>query len=292
VAIAAAIVADSWIVPLPTFPLPPSPPIPLKAAGAAAFMELPLGGIEPDTAAMYRATVIDMPTLNGYSGNEPTHYDAVRAGLEDHDDSVLDALTARGPIAVAVRRAAAGAVARLQWLRLHPRATALSEDTDASWFIFRAVPPPPKAGCGESLLPLASARDRRGPLDLRALTDGDSMTFWMTPEHQQAGDTIEIDLGGVSTACSIRISLGTSTAFYPRRLTVATSSDGESWSTAFIGSMGGAAVLAALERPHDARLEIPLPESPARFIRLRLEEGHPRMPWIVTEVAVTAVGRK
>ena len=73
---------------------------------------------------------------------------------------------------------------------------------------------------------------------------------------------------------------------YPRTLTVEISVEGTAWTTAFSGKTGGLAVLGALASPANPVLEIGLPSSPARFIRLRVEQALERDPWVVTDVKV------
>ena len=66
-----AIAADSWIRPLPVLPPPPAWPSTVSTANIAAFVELPLGETLHDAAAMYRTTLTDRPTANGYGGLLP-----------------------------------------------------------------------------------------------------------------------------------------------------------------------------------------------------------------------------
>jgi hypothetical protein len=285
--IGVAVVADTWPAQLPLLD-PPSAWAPAVAtSGVAAFVELPLGDTGADTAAMYRASLAHLPTINGYSGYEPAHYDALRRALEELDDSVLEALASRGPVLVVVNRHADGTGRQLEWLSGNHLTRAVSGDADQSWFVVAATSVAP-ARCGTSFLPIVSARDVSGPLDLGRLTDQDEATFWITSGPQQAGDTLLLDLGQMRQLCSIQLSLGTHVGLFPRRLSVATSEDLQSWRTSFLGSTAGMAVLAAVAHPLAARFEIGLPRAAARFIRLRLEASHPKIPWIVTELAVTA----
>jgi F5/8 type C domain-containing protein len=291
IALALAIVADSWIVPLPTFELPPMWASLPPAQGAPAFLELPLGEVEHDIAAMYRAMAMNWRTVNGNSGYIPDYYQAANIGLEERDDTVLSAIATHGPIIVAVRRNEEEAAERLAWLRALPGAEPLSDDRDA-WFFRVTGSAPAPIRCDGAQLRSSAASDRHGSVDIRPLTDNDPNTYWSTTKPQQPGDMIQFDLGEASALCSIRLSLGTFAALYPRRLNVATSIDGESWTTVFDGRTGGAAVLSALERPSDARIEIPLGGGAARFIRLRLDEGSAKASWVISDVAVTASAQR
>ena len=284
---AVGLVADGWIGNLPMLP-PPTPwPSQVPTAGVVAFLEVPFGDIYHDTAAMFRAVAGSLPTANGYSGYEPSYYKAARHAFGERDDSVLDAFASRGPLIVSVDRQAPWTPENLAWVRAYPHATALGDHADRTWFLVSPPPPVKKAACAASVLPIASARDQHGSVDLRPLTDGDNKTSWTSGPAQQAGDGLELDLANVVTPCSVRMSLGARVDAFPRRLSVSTSTDASAWQTPFEGATAGAAVLAGIERPLDARLEIPLGNLQARFVRLRLEASQSDVPWIVTEVVIT-----
>jgi len=104
VLIAAGLAADGWPSPrLPiaqaaTHPSCPSDP----DARAVAFLQLPLGAVMDDVAAMSRARARGLPSINGYSGYVTPSYRQVEARLVQLDSSVFDDLTTQGPIEVAV----------------------------------------------------------------------------------------------------------------------------------------------------------------------------------------------
>jgi len=50
--------------------------------------------------------------------------------------------------------------------------------------------------------------------------------------------------------------------------------------------MAGSTMKAALENPKQIAVPIPLAPSAARFLRLRLDEAHPEVPWLVTDLLV------
>jgi hypothetical protein len=133
--VAFAVVAEAWTTTLPMYPLPQAWQVPASAGPLAAFVELPIGDVYRDVAAMYRATLVGLPTVNGYSGFAPPSYDRLRRALEKRDASALDALTSRGAILVVVDRHADGAIACREWLASYPRATWLTDDGD--WTMFR-----------------------------------------------------------------------------------------------------------------------------------------------------------
>jgi hypothetical protein len=278
----AGIIADGAVRGLPLLPLPEPWPA-ARAAGFAAVVEFPLGDTDHDVAAMYRATLHRRPTVNGYSGYDPSYYAALRLASVRRDVTALPALNISGTLLIAVDTRAEG-----NWAAFaanHQNTTRLGED--GRWTFFRLEPPsavPERVICAGDPIAIAAASDNGHALDLAPVTDHDAFTWWGT--RQERGRAITLDLGRDARPCSLALSSGTLVGNYPRALSVFTSSDGQMWEQAFTGRMGGMAVRAALERPTDPRIDVPLPSAPARFIRMQLDESDPREPWIVTEVAV------
>lgn len=286
--IAAAILADSWITPLPMLLPPPAWPSTIATGTFASFVELPLGETLHDAAAMYRTTLTGRPTANGYSGYFPAHYEALTLALDELDDAAIDYLSERGPLLVVIDRTWPYARERVEWLTKHPRARNVGETAETAWFTVDRAPAMPALNCGGATIPIASVRDWWGRAPLGPITDGDDDTFWVTGDSQQTGDFLELDLGRAANVCSVRLSVGSHAGSYPRSLSVSTSQDAVSWHTSFSGRMAGAAIGAAVDQPRAATMELPLGAQPARFVRLRIEADQPKTPWLVTEVAITA----
>jgi hypothetical protein len=286
--VAVAIIADSWITPLPVVLPPPAWPSSVATGNFASFVELPLGDTLHDAAAMYRTTLTARPTANGYSGYFPEHYEALTLALDELDGAAIDFLAGRGPLLVAIDRTWPYARQRVEWLTRHPRARNVGETAETAWFMVDRAPTPPPLNCGSATIPIKSVRDWWGRAPLEPITDGDDDTFWVTGDSQQTGDFLELDLGAAADVCSVRLSVGSHAGSYPRSLSVSTSQDDASWQTSFSGRMAGAAIGAAVDQPRAATIELPLGTEPARFIRLRLEADQPKTPWLVTEVAITA----
>ncbi len=287
VLVCAAVLADSWIRPLPLLLPPPAWPPIVPIDNITSFVELPLGETLHDVAAMYRSTLTARPTANGYSGYFPEHYEALTLALDEFDDSALDYLSSRGPLLVVVDRTWQYATERVAWLKNKSRARMVGETSDTAWFIVDTAPARPAMRCGSGTIPIASVRDWWGRAPLGPITDANDDTYWISGAAQQTGDFLEIDLGHVSDACSVRLSVGSHAGSYPRSLSVSTSPDTVTWHTSFQGRMAGAAIGAAVDQPRTATMELPLGDQPARFVRLRIEADQPRAPWLVTEVAVT-----
>jgi hypothetical protein len=287
--VALGIVADGWAAPIPMAAAPEdwSASAGEYAGGRAATLELPLGDYDRDAAAMYRAALHETPTVNGYSGFEPPYYHALRLALDEKDETVLDALTTRGPLLVASDKTDDSRGERDRWLRGHASAACIAETE--RWAIFDLPPSRSEPLRCADALHLAAARDSKGAVDAALLNDGDHRTLWTTGGPQQPGDFLLLDLGRAARLCSLKLSLGTHADLFPRSLIVETSATGASWTKVFAGKTGGRAVLAAIDRPQAAWMEFPLPATPpARFIRLTLAASHPTAPWIVADATVTA----
>src|SRR5262249_28588538 len=140
--IVAGIVADSWITSLPLLEPPRAWPPSVSTAGVASVVELPIGETLHDAAAMYRTLSTRLPTANGMSRHMPAHYPALQLGLEERDESVLDALGTHGPVLVAVEQKSPGANDTLSWLRDMSSARPIVQTDETSWFVVSASAAP------------------------------------------------------------------------------------------------------------------------------------------------------
>jgi hypothetical protein len=287
-ALAVAILADSWITRLPLLEPPQPWPSSVSAATFNSFVELPLGETMHDAAAMYRVMLTGRPTANGYSGYFPLHYEALRLGLEERDETSLNVLASRGPLLVVVERAWPYSAERLQWLRSNPAARTVAENSGYVWFIVEGQPVMTPPACSSTTLPITRVNDAKSEVALDILEDGDDDTFWTSGQSQKAGDSLVIDLGQIARPCSVQLTLGSHVGSYPRVLRVETSVDGNQWVTSFIGKTGGLALASDLTLLRQARVDLPLGPAPARFVRLRLEADERAALWLIAELAVTA----
>lgn len=266
-------------VPSAAFAIPPG-------ARPAAVLELPLGDVWRDTAATYRSTVHGTRVVNGYNGFEPLAYQVLRRGLADRDPTILDALASFGSILIAVDKTADASRQIASFVSSHPRVRPLTED--GSWSLYwlaRQPRPSQSRRCASGSIAIAAASTTRGAIDAAALTDQAPDTRWIAEEHS-TDEPVVLDLGGARQPCSIAISMGAAPVYYPGSLEVATSIDGVTWHADFRGQMAGAAWLAALANPRDARMRIPLGRRQARFVRLRADQSSDLDPWAIADVVV------
>jgi hypothetical protein len=287
IVLAAGVLADGWIHGL-ALPEVPGTWHTADASGSTGVLELPIGDILGDAAAMYRATLHDHPTVNGMSGHDPMHDAVLRLALAEGDSAALDVIGEHGPLLIAVDKQAdvnGGWIALVVGRRGIARVR-----EDARWALFRLPkrdPPSPIVAGGR--IPIVAVQDDRGAVDTRPLVDDDPATGWFRTNAQFPGEALRVDIGRTARLGSVEMSLGRNGQSYPRMLSVATSTDGERWTPAYSGRTGALAYRAALANPRDVRLIFPLEGIEARFIRLRLESAYRKLPWFVADVIVRGV---
>jgi hypothetical protein len=278
------IVADGWIRGL-ALPSPPSqfriPP----EDRSAAVMELPLGEIRRDTAAMYRVIGHGKRTVNGYNGYEPLYYRVLKQALADRDHTALEALSSFGSLLIAADNRVATKRPWASFLSNYPGIRRLGDDKN--WTLFQLPwSPPPKTSCEGNRLEITAIFDDQGQVDVATLTDENPATRWISAHPQRVGDALVLDLGRVERLCGLVVSMGSEAELYPRKLRVDTSVDNVTWKTRFRSKMGGSALRAAFEDPRDAEFLIALGGKAARFVTLRLEQSHPFYQWAVADIVV------
>lgn len=280
------IVAEGWMQDLP-MPIAPQTAFEVPAGDPpTAMMELPLGDVWRDTAAMYRATRNRLRRVNGYNGYEPPYYQVLRRALEERDPTVLDALAGFGPLLISADNRVDRDQPWASFLSSHPNARRVGDLGNRTLFRLPLKPRPQRVRCESRPLTIAAVFDGQGQLDLAPLIDQNPTTQWMTEHPQRAGDALTIDLGRVEPVCGLRLSMGSAAVLYPGTLRVATSLDNENWKTRFERDTGGEALRAALRDPVRPNLVVPLFVKAARFIRLQIVRSRPEHPWAVANIIV------
>ncbi len=280
--ILAGIVADGWIDPLA---LPTVPDIwpPARAQGFTAVLELPLGDVFDDDAAMYRAISHGRPVVNGTSGFEPTHYFTLRTALAEHDTGIFDGFPSGQRLLIVVdnQKDPQGI-----WPRLLASLHATPIADEGRWTFFAMDTQPEPSVCDGRPAPIASISTNGAPVDLARLTDRDPRTWWAGPHTQRIGDELILDLGAEVRPCAVMLSMGEFRISYPRQLTVETSSTGREWTRVAARRTAGLTMRGALANPKSVPIVIPLAASAGRFVRLRIDEPHPQIAWLVTDIEV------
>jgi hypothetical protein len=279
------LVADGW---LGLALLPPPAAGPAEPwVGVAAVVELPLGGPERDSAALYRAIAHGQPLINGNSSSyAPPHYAPLTDALAAGDVAALSELATFGPVGIAVDRSAVGhrelevALSHLDGL------TPLRASSEWATFLTgRAMTPRSTVG---ARLPIKIARANHRPEDVARMFDGNIETAWGSGAPQNGEEELTIELDGTASVGALVLGLGSYAFGYPQDLAVDTSLDGTRWIGAWRGRTAIATVRAALQDPSEVPLFIGISAVEARFIRLRQLGHHQKEPWWVAELSIHA----
>jgi hypothetical protein len=271
------LLSDGWA----TIPAVPAPaPFPDEAAMRGhTVLALPIGDFQ-DVGPQFRAVVGGWRSVNGYSGYEPRHYEALRQAARFEADGFFEPFRARGDLFVLVNVD-------------QPRLTALVERQPGAMFtaegpgvrqyrLPRLAPPaPPYARVAAVHVARATASCPRA----EAALDGDVATQWVCgPQH--GNEWFTADLGTVVDRVSaIRYTMGDGYRGFPRVLVIETSLDGEAWEPAWNGDVIAATIEGSLRDPLMAPTTVPFVPRRARYVRLR-QTGMDEVNWVLPELAV------
>ena len=258
IAALAGAVADGWILDLPLPNLPPRIAS-LESIREGAIVELPLGDVYGDIAALYRSIYHHRPVVNGYSGFMPVHYLVLRVALDTGETGALDAMTTGGPMTV----------------------------VDALGHMTTIPPAREEAAPAGRPLRIHSAMVDDRTIDLGAITDGNRISRWLSGSPQQGNESITLDLGSIEEVDGVTLSIGPYLGEYPRALAIETSEDRQTWTGQWSGRGASKAVAGALRDPAQVPLAFGFPATRARWIRLRQLGAEPRFHWSIAEATVS-----
>jgi hypothetical protein len=278
---AAGLLLDGWPRAIPVFPEPERRP---AASGVTARLDLPSTD-DVDAAALFQQTLENVPLFNGFSGYAAPQIYPMRVLLADHDQRILQAMTAHGPLAVIVDGASDEDGGWRKFVGAFPGATL--QQTGAGWTSYRL----PASTAGD-LLP-----DRRGeaiaiksldafpspPHTPRAL-DGNLRTRWSGGVQQSAAD-FTIELNEPQRVGQLVVDLGEFWTDFPQRLLIEVSADGLAWQAVFDGPTALHAYYGALRHPKEIPLVFALDRDHVRFIRMK-QLGWGTHDWSIAEVHV------
>ncbi len=287
--LAAAMVAWGWPARLPLAELPPRTPLLESLADRdAAVLELPAGGREADLAAMYRGIFHGRRVVNGSSGFEPAHYEALRGGLAAGDPSVLAELAADGPLLL---RLELGHPDRGALVSLVLAAGARPLASDAAELVYRLPRTARAAAEPGARLSLRSVQASLDPNAAPRLLDGDLRTRWSTGGPQRGGEWLAVELGESRLIASALLALGPSRTDWPRELEVQLL-EGDAWRTAFRGPTAALALRGGLAEPARLPILVPLTAGPpVQRLRLVQHASHPVWYWSVAELEIRGPAR-
>lgn len=248
----AALVADGVTRSVPVAAPPSRIAVPYSGT-APAVLELPLDNIGVTIAAMYRATVHDLPLVNGYSGHVPAHYSILTLALARGDTSVLTLLAEHRPIAIVVNDLHDAGHEYRRMVEAVPGIQSLGVGTGGLMFLLTAQAPHRSAPGA----PLSSTSRWAG----RQL--------------------LELDLGADARLSSLDFALRNRYPALAPRIRIETSVDGQTWSEAWLGWTGRFALEGVLADPTSVPVRIPLPGAGGRYVRI-----YPAPDWMRDELTV------
>jgi hypothetical protein len=252
-AVAAGLVVDGWIEPVP-LQLPPGRQMLEAAPAGAAVLEVPPDEILVNTNAMYRALFHRRPLINGYSGHIPPHYDILGQSLRRDDPSGVLELARGRPLVILVsdRFDPAGDFRRL--VESLPGVSRLGSGSAGTIYVLPAQPRERVALSG-ARLPLVYSR--------------------LPHDHAL------VDLGADRTIRTIAFPLRWHYPELGSRIAIEGSADGDAWTPIWEGWTAGAAIAGALENPRLVPFRIPLPDVQTRYLRI-----HPAPDWMMREMTL------
>ena len=282
-----AILSDGWVSAFPLVPVPPAWAVELCADATSSpggIVEIPLGYVPDDTAAMYRSMRHRRPVVNGYSGYFPPHYSALRYGLNSHDPDMLNALAVTGTSFVIIND---------------------DNDRDGRWRRYISEYKGAKLICSQERKSLYQLSDISGERGLPAQTsiawrdiqanvnpemtgkmaDGDLSTRWHSGP-QSEGTTVVIDFGSTRPISAIELMLGRFYEDFARELVIESSDDAASWHQVWRGRSAPLAFRGAVESPSEVPVRYVLPQTRARYIRMRLLSNDEVYYWSIAELKV------
>ena len=284
--VSAGLAADGWMAVMPVVPAPDRFLL-LERTASGPLMELPLGPIPGDAAAMYRAIFHGQRVVNGYSGFYTPFYPLLENSLATGEPDAVPRMAALGVTTVAVRRAEDDGGHLAARVAAIPGVRQVAADEQVTVFRVPSVPADafPEQPRG-TRVPVVSLTASERPENARRALDENRETRWDTGRRQQPGVTLTVDLGVARTLGTVVLELGPSVHDFPRALAVEVSVDGAAWEEACRGAVSSIGVTAAARHPLDVPLEFPLGGRSARFIRLTQLGSDPIFYWSVAELRV------
>jgi hypothetical protein len=282
IAAAAVLVAEAWPqMTLSNLPAPLAIEAPLDEQ--VAMLELPIGSVAADTAALFRSIGHRLPTVNGYSGYQPTHYTLLRIALELGDEHALDPFTRDRDLLVAI-----GDEDRERWsslVRRHPRAVLIvNEDRCRLFRVPHAVPVEHRAPGTRVSIRSVTASKRPGDTD--RMLDRNLATSWNSGRPQAGDEELTIDLSEESDVSALRLELGRFGVEFPRQLIVDCAGADERWQTCWNGSAAAAAISGVLDDATNTTMTLFIDRAAVRRIRVRETAADAVNTWSIAELSV------
>lgn len=284
VLIATAVLAESWIEPLPTSDSPGPLTIPAAVPSDAVILELPLGVYE-DVAAMYRSMYHRRQVVNGMSGFEPPHYRMLRVAIDEKRYETLDAIASYAPIAIFLRHGETTkelSAALRGGSKAQPLATTPTHDV---WLLPRGASPPSDPPADTAAIAIRQLDSPFEPETLASMLDGRRDTVWFTGQPQDGTEFFVADLGEPAEIEAVVVGQGASWVDFPRALAIDVSADGVEWLEVWRGDTATMTIAAAISDPREVRMTFDVGPRRARYVRVR-QVGQTWFAWGVAEFRV------
>jgi hypothetical protein len=281
------IVAEGYIGPLPLERLPSSDMAVSRAAyewlrtqSRGAMLELPMGEPDPAVRYQFRTLLHGNRIVNGYSGYGSALQDFLRGPPSTEIEQVADMVAmwralglryvvVHGPLygnAVVSQQVAAA-------IRAQGRHVARSRAFGSvEVFELRApehsgLPRPTGREIPQTAFRLSASHNLGA---LGAMVDGHPGTRWLSGARQDGSEWIQIELDAVRRVSFLRLGMDRrSFGDYPRRFEIEVSTDGRVFAPIFAGAVMTPLALSLVEQPVTPRIDLALPPTAARFLRLR-----------------------
>jgi hypothetical protein len=278
-ALAAIVLADGWVNPMPTVPIEPLPFAPATLTGRVV-LRLPVRDVV-DIPATYDAVVGGWRSINGYSGYGPNYYAALSYGIMAHDGTVFDPFRNLTDVDVVLSNKEDGSLVQfVEDQRGVQRIAALSE---FSHYVLPRTGQPGEGRSAGSRIAVAAVRGSCHADALPLATDGDVSTAWSC-DPSTSEQTIDVDLGREVVTGAVVDRIDRYVDQFPRDFIVETSVDRVTWTPAWQGSLAGQTIRGGLDDPKSIRVVVPYAPRMTRYIRLRHPAGQDY--WVISELEV------
>ncbi len=303
VALPALVVLESLSIPLPLTPVPVGEEVPAVYRWLAEREDDPAIVFFPARIPLEYPRVLYSAyhwkrMVNGFSGYAPYLYvELAERSAEFPSPALVTDLRELGVDLVLVETGSYPPARRKQVLRRIRRLERavdglrpLGDFDGVRVYELRGAADPAVLGPPEPTAPPGPALDRAGwsvravpPEGAAAAVDGDPASCWAAPMRPRA--RFQVDLGERRRVAGIVLRTGESPLGYPRGYRVEASGDGRSWRP-IAGERRFHPPLAAFVEPLDMRVEIPLPATTTRHLRIVQERLDRELAWVICELEV------
>jgi hypothetical protein len=283
------VLADGWVSEFPIV----RTPIAWEADGCGgrenpstgAVLELPIGYVMDDVAAMYRSIGHGRPVVNGYSGHFPPHYSALRFALLLRDEGILTDLASQGTSHIIITADHDHDGRWKRYLASQPDVTLVCADGGQNLYRLTGTPSNAVSERGAPLT-LAEVRPNTNAHFLKYMLDGDISTRWESGP-QSEGTAIVIDLGADRSVDAVELKLGPFCEDFARALSIEASEDAKAWREVWRGGSARLAFVAGITAPVELPVRYDLSPPPTtRYLRLRLLSNDETYYWSIAELKV------